>query len=150
MAELDKEISIADRLTHLEDVERIRALKARCCLLVDKMDRDGFAALFTEDGVFEGAFQRLEGLEALRRVEFWPFMVHFVSNPIIDVTGSKATGRWYFLRAYNTPEGRPHWAAGIYDDDYVKLADGGWKFRSVKITNFFACPYETGWVANAS
>lgn len=150
MTDPDAAGSLADRLVRLEDIERIRALKARCCLAVDRMDREGFAALFTEDGVFEGAFQSLKGRAALRQVEFWPFMVHFVANPIVEVTGSEATGLWYFLRAYNTPDGRPHWAAGLYEDEYVKDAEGTWRFRSVRISNFFACPYETGWPPTAA
>jgi len=75
--------TIEARLRRLEDIEEIKKLKALCCLLVDREDRDGFAGLFLEDGEFIGAFQTLRGRDALRMVRFWPFMVHYVSNPII-------------------------------------------------------------------
>lgn len=138
--------SIEARLKRLEDIEEIKKLKALCCLLVDREDRDGFAGLFLEDGEFIGAFQRLRGREALRQVRFWPFMVHYVSNPIIEVSGDTASGIWYFLRPYTAEDGRPYWASGQYEDDYQRAADG-WRFKTVKITNFFACPYRDGWAS---
>jgi hypothetical protein len=73
-------------------------------------------------------------------------MVHYVSNPIIEVSGDSASGIWYFLRPYTAPDGRAHWASGTYDDDYRKV-DGVWRFKTIKITNHFACPYDEGWAA---
>jgi hypothetical protein len=128
----------------LEDVEAIKKLKALCCLHVDLYDAESFADLFVEDGIFMGAFQRLEGRDALRGVQFWPFMVHYVMNPIIDVRGDHATGKWYFFRPYTDHERRACWASGRYEDDYVRL-EGEWKFKVVRITNFFAVPYDEGW-----
>ena len=56
----------------------------------------------------EARIQHLEDVEAIRTlkalcchvvdIKFWPFMVHFVMNPIIDVRGDHATGQWYCLR----------------------------------------------------
>jgi hypothetical protein len=71
-------------------------------------------------------------------------MVHYVSNPHIEVGGDSAIGIWYFLQPYTVHDGRPHWASGIYEDEYRRTLDG-WRFRVVKITNFFACPYHNGW-----
>lgn len=128
----------------LEDIEAIKQLKARCSLLVDRGDRAGFAELFTEDGEFIGAVQRLSGRDAIGAAMFWPFMVHYVANPIIDVSGDTAVGTWYFLRPYTAPDGRAHWASGIYEDEYRRIGRN-WKFKQIRITNFFACPHEQGW-----
>jgi hypothetical protein len=38
------------------------------------------------------------------------------------------------------PTGRPE----FYQDEYRRTLDG-WRFRVVKITNFFVCPYQNGW-----
>jgi ketosteroid isomerase-like protein len=138
------EATIETRVRRLEDIEAIRKLKARCCLHVDREDSEAFADLFVEDGTFIGAFQELRGREAIREIRFWPFMVHYVSNPLIEVGGDSAIGIWYFLRPYTAHDGRPHWASGIYEDEYRRTLDG-WRFRVVKITNFFACPYQNGW-----
>lgn len=135
---------IERRVSRLEDIEAIKQLKARCSALVDRDDAEGFADLFTDDGVFAGAFQSLEGREALLGVKFWPFMVHYVGNPIIVVERDEGYGKWYFLRPYTDHEGQACWAGGRYDDHYVRR-DGAWKFRKVAITNFFAVPYAEGW-----
>ncbi len=140
---------IERRLQRLEDIEAIKQLKARCSLLVDRDDAEGFAGLFTDDGVFAGAFQSLEGHTALRAVTFWPFMVHYTGNPIIEVDGDEAHGTWYFLRPYTDHEGQACWAGGLYEDDYLR-EDGLWKFRKITITNFFAVPYSEGWAPVAA
>jgi len=138
---------VARRIGILEDIEAIKRLKALCSLYVDRGNRDGFAELFVEDGEFIGAVQTLRGRRELRAVKFWPFMVHYISNPLIDVTGDHAMGIWYFLRPYTAPDGRAHWASGSYDDEYRRI-DGVWRFKSIKITNNFACSHEQGWAAN--
>ena len=117
------EATIETRVRRLEDIEAIRKLKALCCLHVDREDSEAFADLFVEDGAFIGAFQELRGREAIREIRFWPFMVHYVSNPIIDVNGDSAIGIWYFLRPYTAHDGRPHSASGIYQDEYRRTLD---------------------------
>jgi uncharacterized protein (TIGR02246 family) len=53
---------LTTRLEALEAVEAIKKLKARYCQCADERDAEGFANLFTEDGVFEGgAFGRGQG-----------------------------------------------------------------------------------------
>lgn len=133
------------RIDVLESVAAIQRLKAEACHHVDRYDIDAFADLFAEDGVFTGAFQAHRGREAIRKnLKPWPLMIHYVMNPIIDVKGDRATGRWAFLRPQTTPAGNGYLAGGWYDDEYVRI-DGAWKFASVTITNLFCAPYEAGW-----
>ncbi len=54
---------------------------------------------------------------------------HVVSNPLIDVEGDEATGRWYLMLAYRTPDGEVGWKQTTYEDEYRK-ADGEWKIVS--------------------
>ena len=85
----------------MADIEQIKQLKHRYCACCDeRYDPDGIAALFTEDGVWDGGpFGRAEGREGFR--EFFrevsnqvDFANHYVTNPIIEIDGNSATGCW--------------------------------------------------------
>ena len=100
------------RLRVLEDIEAIKKLKARYCAYCDNnYDADGIAALFTEDAVWDGGnFGRYEGREAIRTFfrgapRIFPFAIHQVMNPIIEVEGEQAKGQLL-------PWGRRDWPAG--------------------------------------
>ena len=52
----------------LEEKDAIRDLMYRYCFTSDRAgDPDGWAALFTEDGIWESDEARLEGREQMRR-----------------------------------------------------------------------------------
>lgn len=138
----------------LADVEAIRQLKHRYCGLCDDgYDADPLAELFTEDAVWDGGPIGVHsGREAIRR--FFqgsparvPFALHMVTNPIIEVDGDSATGRWYLWEplVYALPHGdQAWWMSARYDDRYRRTADG-WKFERVTITMKMLAPYEKGW-----
>lgn len=76
------------QLQALEDIEAIKKLKARYCQCADERDAEGFASLFTEDGVFDGGtFGRAQGqaevAQFLRGIQqrSLPFALHYVMNP---------------------------------------------------------------------
>jgi hypothetical protein len=85
------------RIRRLEDIEAIRALKARYCNLADRgfngagHDDEAFASLFTDDGVFEGSAGPLQGRAAIRERAraFHPLSMHLVMNPEIEVDGDR-------------------------------------------------------------
>lgn len=140
------------RLRVLEDIEAIKKLKVRYCLHVDERNEDTWASLFTEDAVWDGGnFGRYEGREAIRRFfrsipEMLAFAVHYVMNPLIEVQGERATGRWYLLEPCSFVEGdQAVWGAARYEEEYVKER-GEWKFKEVKLISWFWTPYEQGWV----
>ena len=103
--------------------------------------------LFTEDGVFEtDAFGTHEGRDAIRALRHLPFAVHYVMNPIIDIDGDTATGKWLLLEPCSFPQGderQPIWVAAKYEDDYPRV-DGEWKFKRVKLMSLMWSPYEQG------
>jgi hypothetical protein len=136
---------LESRIARLEAIQAIQQLKSLALFYADRKDAKGLADLFTEDGILIGAFQKHEGREMIEKnIQFWPFAVHYVMNPIIKLDGDRATGLWYWLRPQITHEGEAYWAAGWYDDVYARF-DGEWKFKSVKIINFFYAPYAKGW-----
>jgi hypothetical protein len=135
------------RLTHLEDLEALRALKVRYAQLTDENHRApthasavAAADLFAEDGIldigpgahFVGRAAILEAYEKLfPAATTWS--THYVMNPQISVTGTTATGLWSFL-LYTQPRAEPPGAVftinGRYEEKYVKTA-AGWRFQEV-------------------
>jgi len=111
-----------------EDLEEIRKLLARYCFAVDERDADGWADLFTEDGVFNGILgEPLVGREALRQITSRvPEGVHHLTmNEVIEVQGDSATARAYVLVTTGSP---PIIAGGgTYKDTLSRTADG-WRF----------------------
>lgn len=131
------------RIQVLEDIEEIRKLKHKCNLYADTKDGENFSKLFAKDGGFGSKIMgELKG-EALKSVKFWPFQVHYSTNPIIEVDGDTATGRWYFFRPHTTHENVARWAGGYYEDEYIR-EDGSWKFKKVQLSNWFLSEYDTG------
>jgi uncharacterized protein (TIGR02246 family) len=126
-----------------EDDKAIRDLMSRYCFLVDKVpghDADAFAALFTEDGVWNSTSidKRVVGREQLR-----DFMVgvyngdaiyrHLITNAIISIDGDRATARSY-VHVSNLVTGTPVcFMIACYDDDLVKQ-NGKWLFKVRKVS----------------
>ena len=69
---------------------------------------------------------------------------HMLHNPIIEVDGDEATGRWRVEEALVTTEGDAVWAQGIYEHEYRRV-DGEWKCSSWTFKMSYLTPYEQGW-----
>jgi SnoaL-like domain len=146
---------LARRVQTLEDLEAIKKLKARYCLYCDNhYDADGIASLFTEDGVWDGGdFGKYDGREAIRTFfrgapKVFPFAIHQVMNPIIDVQSDKATGSWYLFQPATRAEGsqtQAVWLAARYQEEYVRVGSE-WKFKHLKVFASFLTPFDQGWV----
>jgi ketosteroid isomerase-like protein len=144
--------NLEKRIAQLEDIEAIRRLKARYCLYVDQPDEEAWVSLFTEDAVWESdKFGIHEGRGAIRTLfknipSFLRFAMHYVTNPLIEVDGARATGNWLLLEPCTFVEGnQPTWGAARYEEQYVKMG-GEWKFKRLKLISSFWTPYEQGWV----
>ncbi len=144
--------TIEERMRVLEDIEEIRKLKARYAAACDdNYDADAIAALFIEDAVWDGgSLGTAEGRAAIhkffsRAAEYFPFAIHNVMNPIIDVEGDRATAQWYLLQPATMAKGNQAvWLAAVYHDEYVRH-EGRWMFRRLSVTAHFLTPYEEGW-----
>ena len=141
----------AEKIQWLVDIEQIKQLKHRYCAYCDEQyNPDGIAGLFTEDGVWDGAaFGRAEGRDGIRaffsdvstQVEF---ANHYVTNPIIDIDGGTATGRWDLWQPMVTaPEPAALWLVAKYREQYVK-SDGEWLFKLLQLDIKALSPYEVG------
>jgi len=129
----------------LEDVYEIEKLKARYADAVDggwtgvtPHDADAVLELFTEDGAWEsGAFGGGQGHAGIREfmltgAAIVPFAFHHISNPMIEVSGDRATARWHALLAV-TAEDRATLHVGVYDDRMLRTEDG-WRFELLRFT----------------
>ena len=140
-----------EKLQWLIDIEEIKQLKARYAIACDDdYEPDTLAGLFTEDAVWDGGFMGYaEGREGIR--EFFAnasgvvgFAVHGVSNPLIEINGDEASGRWYLFQPMTMKGGdQAFWFCAQYQDTYVRTAEG-WKFQHVRVHARAFTPYEEG------
>jgi hypothetical protein len=143
---------LARRITVLEDIEAIKKLKARYCSVCDNdHNPDEIVTLFAEDGIWEGTdIGAHKGHAAIRKLfegfrDRISFSQHNVMNPIIEVSGDRAKGQWYFLGPFTMRKrNNAVWLAARYEEDYVKV-NGEWKFQHLRAIGRMSAPYEKGW-----
>ena len=148
---MSHDLDIAAQVQWLVDIEQIKQLKARYALACDNdYEPDTLAELFTEDAVWDGGFMgRAEGREGIRAFfanasNLVGFAVHGVSNPLIEIDGDRATGRWYLDQPMAMKDAEAaFWFCAQYEDEYVRTAEG-WKFQNVQVIARAFTPYEEG------
>ncbi len=146
-----------ERIQRLEDIEAIKKLKARYCYLADEAYGNPskwkeLVDCFVEDAWLDfGDHGIYKGKEEVRRFfeevthSFLSYAAHMVSNPIVEVTGDRATGSWYFdCPATDRRSGTALWVQGRYEDGFVKV-DGEWKWKSITARFDFISPFDEGW-----
>jgi hypothetical protein len=152
------------RVERAEAALAIHSLKARYAQLVDERyvrgnvapaevvaaRAEAIAALFTEDGVWDGgpalgvSRGRAE-IAARMRAPTLSFSWHFFVKPQIEVLAPDlARARWDILSPCTTASGAPSWMVGFEDDEYAR-SGGEWLHRSMKLTAVFMAPHATGW-----
>lgn len=134
-------LSIADRLSQLEDREAIRELKSRYLAACDAKDPAGMRACFV-DGPVQidfgaiGTFDRADALvEVFKAIGCHPHMVemHHGVNPTIELVGpGRARGHWgLHYQLINTRDHTLTQLGATYDDEYVRVA-GAWKIEKTR------------------
>lgn len=114
------------------DAEQIRNLYAQCSFAYDDGRADEYAALFTEDGVFEVVGgPEVRGREALAgtvsAAAARPARTHhLVSNVLLTVSGESAAGRAYVQLLALADGALRVVTVGTYDDTFVRIA-AGWR-----------------------
>jgi hypothetical protein len=154
-----KEMSktIEQRLQALEDREELIKLKARYVNYNDggwrgptHTDPVAVADLFVEDGVWDGspnagyAKGRAEIKALFEHFRAVKFIVHYVTNPLIEVDGDTATGHWHAIVTSTMPDDSSLWILGLYKEQYVRTAQGG-RIKLLRFETAVAAPYELGW-----
>ncbi|MBJ22130.1 MAG: nuclear transport factor 2 family protein [bacterium] len=147
-------IGLEERISRIEDLEAIKTLKATYCEICDDgHDPNRIVAIFTEDGTWEiDGVGRARGHVELRALftrfgEEISFSQHQVMNPIIELDGDFARGRWYFFAPFTFVENdQARWLAARYEDDYIKL-NGTWKIQRLVGQIRMATDYERSWTS---
>jgi len=114
----------------LTDVCQIRDAYARYAFAYDQGLADEFAALFTEDGVFEiaggpviGGRESLAGMVSAAAAR--PARtLHVVSNVLVTITGGTAAGQAYVVLLAVHGGALRVVTAGTYADSFVCTPDG--------------------------
>jgi hypothetical protein len=143
---------LAKRVRRLEDIEELKKLKAQYCAYCDdNYNPEGLAGLFIEDGVWDAGegFGRHVGHEAIKAFfravsKDITFAAHMVLNPVLEVDGDRATGKWYILMPATLKETTAAWLLGKYDEEYVRVR-GRWMYKSLKADILFFSPHDKGW-----
>jgi hypothetical protein len=152
-------LTIEQRLQVIEDREEIVKLQARYINLNDggwesqgptHQHPEAVANLFVAEGLWEGpkSAGRAQGREAIaalfRNFAALRFIVHYVTNPLIEIDGDVAAGEWHAIVTSTMPHGQALWTLGKYLNQYVRTAEG-WKYLSLRFEAAAISPYELGW-----
>lgn len=119
--------------------EEIRQRMSEYAFHNDNLDAENFAAVFAEDGIFEGPITSIRGR---KEIEHWKktnkvlqvngarpeYVRHHIGTQHIVVTGetAKATTYWIVL----TDVGLDH--SGYYEDDFVR-ENGSWRIAHRRV-----------------
>lgn len=144
--------ALEKRIQILEDIEAIKQLKNEYMLACDdSYNPERIAALFVEDGVWDGG--ELDGVHHGREeIKEWfrhcskenLFAVHMAMAPIVEVDGDTARGRWYMNMYMTHVKHGATLYADKYDDQFVKI-DGKWYFKYLNVREQIACVFTEGW-----
>lgn len=100
---------------------------------VDQADGEGWAATFTEDGVFAGPAGQAEGREELvpfcgQLAEAFPGGMHFTDNHLFEMDGDTCHHKCFLDFKVPSPDGSVASILLGYEDVIVKV-DGEWLFK---------------------
>jgi hypothetical protein len=100
---------------------------------VDQADGEGWAATFTEDGIFNGPAGQAEGRDALvafcgQLAEQFPGGMHFTDNHLFEIDGDTCQHKCFLDFKVPSPDGSVASVLLGYEDVVVKQ-DGEWLFQ---------------------
>lgn len=133
------------------DIIEIGQVKSSYSWYYDTCDLEGLLSIFTDDAVCDfGPYGLWEGEDAIRQgysKNIWPkddrfATVHNTTNPIIEVNGDTATGKWFVLDNILGPANKhPLVMIATYTDEFRRV-NGEWKISRVRMD--FHWSSETG------
>ncbi len=142
-------LDLESRIRRLEDIEAIKQLKDRYFLSGNLGKWDEAADCFTDTAYARyGPIIECKGKKAIN--EFLStnperMVIHHKHSHAIDITSdatAKGICNWQVMLGKS---GQAYWAAGIQEDEYVKV-NGQWKMQKLVLTFHFLTEYEQGWV----
>jgi uncharacterized protein (TIGR02246 family) len=131
-------------VAELADQLAVRDLLAGFAEAVNRMRPEELRALFTDDArwVVTG-WGEPEGPDAI--VAFlddllvkWAMIFHAVHSGRVVLDGDLARGEWFISEFGQLHDGTEVRIAGVYHDDYVRGADGRWRFARRRYSGMFS------------
>ena len=159
-ASVDREIAeLTQRVERLEGHRAVKKLQRAFGYYGDRGLWSEAADLFADDGTIEigldGVYVGRERIaEYLKRLHggqeglIYGQLNEWVTlQPSISVAadGRSATARWRDLGMLGQYKKHAEWRDGIYENTYVRGADGIWRIGSLHLWVNFEVPYEKGW-----
>jgi ketosteroid isomerase-like protein len=127
-----------------EDDLAIRALIERYADAVNRRDAQDWAALWSDDGVWEVFGQRITGRDAV--VAAWTaamrgfsFVFHVVHSAVIDVEVDAARARWSVSEQLVDARGVPGLLLALYHDEY-RRESGAWRIVRRRLEPLYQGP----------
>jgi ketosteroid isomerase-like protein len=124
------------------DIIEINQVKSSYSWYYDTCDLEGLLNLFTDDAVCDfGPYGSWQGKDAIRECyskNIWTedecfATMHNTTNPIIEVNGDKATGKWFVLDHILGPAGQPPLVMMATYMDEFRRVNGEWKISRVRM-----------------
>lgn len=155
----EQQLSTEQRLTRLEDYEKIKVLITGFARGADaNCDPKLLRPLFTDDAVFDvGQFGRLEGgdhiVEQMHSNVDVGFnsTLHFLVSPSIEMQANLTSAKcFYYLwetASHKTQNGKDvaYWIGGWYNADVEKDANSIWRFKYLSLSLKLLSPNSDGW-----
>lgn len=136
---------IEDRVRRLEDLEAIRDVTARYADAVNRgysgkvIDYDAMAAVYADDAVWRSPSMNIreEGRDNIiaslrQQAPTVDTAIHGFVNPVIDLDGDTATGRW-IMPLGSVHDGKSRVVFMSSDFGYRRTA-GGWRIAAVEVS----------------
>ncbi|MDB5453972.1 MAG: nuclear transport factor 2 family protein [Caulobacteraceae bacterium] len=140
--------TLEDRLGRAEDRAEVQALRHRYHALLNSDRAAEIANLFAVDGELQyGGGPVVSGRDAIRAyLADLPvdWVRQFVHSNEVTVDGDRASGM-ADMEGRRIVRGQSQFMAGRFDDSYVRTPDG-WRFASVRLSLWFATPFDGAWV----
>jgi ketosteroid isomerase-like protein len=150
--------TMEERLQRAEDRVAISGLIARYAHNIDVgwagagADPQAVAGLFTEDAEIvsddapptsgrEKILAWAEGVAAMEGL----LVVHSLSNPLIEIDGRRATGRWHGVVGMRIGDADPSWLTGTYEYQF-RATEQGWRISRQHFRSAFQAAFNgSGW-----
>lgn len=132
--------SVEAKLQKLIDIEDIKTLMSKYCHGIDKKDEKTFMSIWAADGVYELPRGQTSGIEGILQLvhKVWrevPKCHHHITNPLIEVSGDRATARTDVIYYRQTADGELQLLSGMYAFEYTRIS-GEWKTKYLRFSSF--------------
>lgn len=148
--------ALRGRVSELEDREAIRQLTAQYMQAMHDARWEDAVACFAEEASYDhGILGELIDKQAIRHfyTEFMPayeeaggWAFDVLADPVIEVRGDEASGRWFLLTLLIDPDSQEAaWSIATLEYEYRRESEG-WRFhRNRCIHEHMLSPYAGGW-----